>query len=531
IFSLKKPILGLCYGQQLMAHQLGGRVEKGNVREYGLAELHIKNHEKLFDGLPKRETVWMSHGDKVSQLPEGFETIGSTPDCENAAFADFSRNYFGLQFHPEVTHTTNGLEILKNFAFNVCNCRPDWTIENFLQQKVEEIKKQTGNKKVFLLASGGVDSTVALALLNKALPRESVYAMHVDTGFMRKSETREVEQALRELNFSELHVVNASEEFFEKLKGTIEPEKKREIVGQAFIEVQNKELEKLNLNPDEWLLGQGTIYPDTIETAGTKHAAKIKTHHNRVESIKQLIEEGRVIEPIAELYKDEVRELGKELGLASHLVERQPFPGPGLAIRCLCSNGKAESQQELGESARQASEKFGFNATVLPVKSVGVQGDARTYASTVLLQGRTDWKKAGECSTAITNSLSEVNRVVLSIAPEKISSIRLVKASLTRQRIALLQEADNITTGIVESHGLMARIWQFPVVMLPLEVNGHGEAIVLRPIESREAMTARFFEMPHPVLKEISENLMQLEGIGAVFYDVTHKPPATIEWE
>ncbi len=531
IFSLKKPILGLCYGHQLMAQQLKGKVEKGKVREYGLAELQIKNQDKIFQGLSQRETVWMSHGDKVSHLPEGFVIIGSTTDCENAAVADFSRNYFGLQFHPEVTHTPNGLIILKNFVFNVCKCKADWTIGGFLKKKAKEIKKQVGSRKVFLLASGGVDSTVALALLNKALPRKSIYAMHVDTGFMRKNETKEVEAALRKLDFSELHVVHAEKKFFEKLRGVIDPERKREIIGKAFVEIQNRELKKLNLKQEEWLLGQGTIYPDTIETAGTKHAAKIKTHHNRVENIKQLIEEGKVVEPIAELYKDEVRELGKELGLPSKLIGRHPFPGPGLAIRCLCSNGIEEEQQALEQKAREISKKFGFKATVLPVKSVGVQGDSRSYAGTVLLQGNIDWKKAGQCSTVLANSLREINRAVIAVSPEKIDSIKLLRATLTKERIALLREADGIATSIVEKHGLANVIWQFPVVMLPLQVNAQGEAIVLRPIESREAMTASFFEMPSAVLGEIAGKIMQLGGIGAVFFDVTHKPPATIEWE
>jgi GMP synthase (glutamine-hydrolysing) len=531
IFSLHVPLLGLCYGHQLMAQQLGGKVEKGKTREFGIAELQIKNQKKLFSGLAAKETVWMSHGDKVSRLPKGFEAIGSTADCENAAVADFSRNYFGLQFHPEVTHTTHGLGILRNFVFNVCKCSPDWTIGNFLQNKVNEIREKAGGKKVFLLASGGVDSTVALALLNKALPRERIYAMHVDTGFMRKGETAKVEAALRNLNFSQLHVVDAGNLFFEKLAGIIDPERKREIIGKTFIEVQNRELQKLNLNPDEWILGQGTIYPDTIETAGTRHAAKIKTHHNRVESILQLIAEGKVIEPIAELYKDEVRELGKQLGLPPQLIARHPFPGPALAIRCLCSNGIVEKQAELEKKVQEIAGKFNFNASVLPVKSVGVQGDSRSYASAVLLQGKSDWKKAEQCSTEITNKLREINRVVIAVAPEKIDSIKLEKAILTRERIELLQEADSIATGAIEKYGLMDAIWQFPVIMLPLQVNGKGEAIVLRPVESTEAMTARFFAMPEKALQEIAEKIMQLQGIGAVFFDVTHKPPGTIEWE
>jgi len=531
IFSLGIPVLGLCYGHQLMAHALGGKVEMGSVREYGLAKIEIWKKEPLFSGLAKKETVWMSHGDKVGALPPGFEVIASTPDCGNAAVADLGRNFFGLQFHPEVTHTPNGMKILENFVVGVCKCRQDWTIENFAQHKVDGIKKRTGNKKVFVLASGGVDSTVALALLNRALPRERIYALHVDTGFMRKNETAGVEKALRKLDFSELHVVDAGGEFFGKLKGVIDPEEKREIIGKLFIEIRDRELRKLDLNPEEWLLGQGTIYPDTIETAGTRHAAKIKTHHNRVESVKQLIEEGKVIEPLAELYKDEVRELGEQLGLPKELVWRHPFPGPGLAIRCLCSSGAEEDSGELGEKVSAIAKKFGFKASVLPIRSVGVQGDSRSYARCALLQGKLGWKKLEACSTEITNKIRGINRVAAAVEPEKIWQIKLLKKGLDRERVALLQEADAIAMQETEKHGLMREIWQFPVVLLPLAVNGGGEAVVLRPIQSKEAMTARFFPMPKKALREIAGKTMKLRGVGAVFYDVTHKPPATIEWE
>ena len=530
LFTLKKPILGLCYGQQLMAQELGGKVEKGKVKEYGLAELGVKKSDGLLKGLKGTETVWMSHGDKISELPSGFEVIGSTPDCENAAIADPSRKYFGLQFHPEVTHTPNGLKILENFVLGVCGCKQDWTIENYIEQKCAEIKKQVGKKNVFLLASGGVDSTVALALLHKALGEEKIYALHVDTGFMRKNESSAVGKELGELGFGNFHVVNAEKEFFEAVKGVVEPEKKRNIIGNKFIEVQNAELQKLELNPEEWLLGQGTIYPDTIETAGTKHAARIKTHHNRVDSIKELIEAGLVVEPISQLYKDEVRELGEELGLPAEIVWRHPFPGPGLAIRCLCSDGEAENLDLLNEKAGAIAKEFGLTARVLPVKSVGVQGDERTYAHPCMLSGETSWENLEKVSTRITNELKEINRVVKLVNPVELDSIELIKADLNRPRIAALREADAIAMQKIQEHGLMKEIWQFPTVLLPLKANG-GEAALLRPVESLEAMTARFYPMKADILEEIASEIVKLDGIGAVLFDLTHKPPATIEWE
>ncbi|MDP6670744.1 MAG: glutamine-hydrolyzing GMP synthase [archaeon] len=530
LFSLKKPILGLCYGQQLMAQELGGKVEKGKVREYGLAKLEVKKSNGLLKGLGAKETVWMSHGDKVSGLPKGFEVIGSTSDCENAAVADLSRKYFGLQFHPEVTHTPNGLKILENFVLGVCSCKQDWTIENYIEQKCAEIKKQVGEKNVFLLASGGVDSTVALALLHKALGEEKIYALHVDTGFMRKNESSAVGKELEGLGFGNFHVVNAEAEFFEAVKGVVEPEKKRKIIGEKFIEVQNAELRKLKLNPDEWLLGQGTIYPDTIETAGTKHAARIKTHHNRVDSIKELIEAGLVVEPISQLYKDEVRELGEELGLPAEIVWRHPFPGPGLAIRCLCSDGKEENLDSFNEKAGAIAKEFGLKAEVLPIKSVGVQGDERTYAHPCMLIGEASWETLEKVSTKITNEVREINRVVKLVNPPELDSIELIKADLSRPRISALREADAIAMQKIQEHGLMKEIWQFPTVLLPLKTNG-GEAALLRPVESLEAMTARFYPMKAEILEEIASEIVKLDGIGAVLFDLTHKPPATIEWE
>ncbi len=532
IFSLGIPILGLCYGHQLMAQQTGGKVEQGNVREYGLAEIEVSKENKMFEGLEEKETVWMSHGDKVGGLGKGFEVIASTPDCKNAAVANFSRNFFGFQFHPEVTHTPNGLKMLENFVKGVCGCKQDWTTKNYIAQKCGEIKKQVGKKNVFLLASGGVDSTVALALLHKALGSEKIYALHVDTGFMRKDESENVERELEKLGFGNFHVVNAGEDFFEGVKGELEPESKRKIIGEKFIEIQNRELRKLELDPEEWLLGQGTIYPDTIETAGTKHAAKIKTHHNRVDSIVELIEQGLVVEPLDQLYKDEVRELGEELGLPHEMVWRHPFPGPGLAIRCLCSDGKENSLEEIEAKAGKIAKEFDLGVKILPIKSVGVQGDARTYAHPcVLVGGESDWGVLEKASTKITNEIREINRVLKLVAPPQIESVELLAADLNRGRIELLREADAIAMEKIAEHDLMKEIWQFPTVLLPLRVNGDGESIVLRPVESMEAMTARFYPMKEAVLKEISGDVLAIEGIGSVLFDITHKPPATIEWE
>jgi len=531
IFELGKPVLGLCYGHQLMSFLLEGKVEQGQVKEFGTAQLEILKQEGLFEGLQEKETVWMSHGDSVKELPAGFEVIGKTRDCEKAAIANLDKKFFGLQFHPEVTHTPNGLKIFENFVLNICNCKKDWSIKNYIELKCREIKEQVGNKNVFLLASGGVDSTVALALLYKTLGEKRVYALHVDIGFMRQDESAWVGRQLEKLGFGNFHVINAEKEFFDCVKGLVDPEEKRKAIGQKFIDIQNRELKNLDLNPEKWLLGQGTIYPDTIETAGTKHSATIKTHHNRVDSIKKLVEAGLVVEPLNLLYKDEVRALGEELGLSEKLVWRHPFPGPGLAIRCLCSNGILEDVSDIQKRAESVAKEFGLQAEILPIKSVGVQGDARTYAHPCILIGETDWKTFEKASTRITNEIKEINRVLRLLAPDAIDSIELIKATLTRERIALLQQADAIVMRAIADAGLMRDIWQFPTVMIPLMVNGGGESIVLRPVDSMEAMTAKFYPLDEEVLKKITDEVLALNGIGAVFFDLTHKPPGTIEWE
>lgn len=546
IFKLKKPLLGLCYGHQLIAKQMGGVVKQGGTKEYGAAELIVDRKASLFKSLDSTEMVWMSHGDTVLQLPAGFRKTGWTFDCDYAAMEHRKKKMFGLQFHPEVTHTEHGMKILRNFVFGVCKAKKSWSMAGFMKDKVREIKRRVGKRNVFMLASGGVDSTVCLALLAKAIGARRIVSLHVDTGFMRKGESAEIAKAMEKLKIK-IKVLDAGKQFFGALEGAVEPEEKRKIIGKLFIDLANSEIKKMNLDPKEWLLGQGTIYPDTIETGGTQHSATIKTHHNRVESVKQLMEEGRVIEPLSQLYKDEVRELGAKLGIPDALVWRHPFPGPGLAIRVLCNgggSGKKESTEEAAalayaeEKARGIAQEFGFSAFMLPVKAVGVQGDARTYKHALALSGLPDWKKLEECSTRITNEVHAFNRVVFLVSPEGIGgdAIKAKRALLTKPRVKVLQEADDMVMRAVEKNNLAKAIWQFPVVLLPLNIAGAGkgaggEAIVLRPVESKEAMTARFYPMEPELLHKLAKEILGVKGIGAVFYDVTHKPPATIEWE
>jgi len=545
------PILGLCYGHQLLCHLLGGEVERGDRQEFGAAALSVSSSTGVLAGLQPSERVWMSHRDLVRGLPTGFETLAGTDYCPIAAMGDDKRRLYGLQFHPEVTHTESGLQIMENFV-DLCGCDRDWTMESFIEQETARLQKQCEGRKVFLLVSGGVDSTVAFLLLNQALGEDRVLGLHIDNGFMRKGETALVERLLNASGFTNLQVVDASFEFLERLAGRAEPEEKRLHIGEEFIEVRDRESARLKLDPDEWLLGQGTLYTDTIESGGTTHAEVIKTHHNRVGVIEQLLAEGKVVEPLAQLYKDEVRALGETLGVPHHLVWRHPFPGPGLAVRCLCAdagiiaaastNGAIDTDQ-LATITTRVLTGTGLEADVLPLRSVGVQGDGRTYAHPVLLRsgetaafhpgedGAATWDDLERVSTELTNSTPEINRVLFQLGPSKHLVQGLREGFLTSDRLDMLREADAIVMDALASHDLMAQVTQMPTVLVPLSSDGIAESVVLRPITTDDFMTARFDRLPTNFLAEVTEAILRIDGIEAVYYDVTHKPPGTVEWE
>ncbi len=528
IYALGVPILGICYGHQLIAKDLEGRVSRGVVKEYGHSSLH---HEKspLFQDLPNRDlTVWMSHGDTVSDVPPGFTIIGETDDCKIAAMQHLGRRLFGLQFHPEVVHTEYGTEIYRNFVFGVCGCTRDWDPRARVDQIVDEVRARAAGRKVFFLISGGVDSTVAFYCCYRALGPGRVLGLYVDTGFMREGDGEAIEHLAREAGRAAIHVADRSADFFARLDGVTNPERKREIIGDTFVTVQAEEFARLGLRDDEWLLGQGTIYPDTIESGGARHSAKIKTHHNRVERIQALIEQGRVIEPLVELYKDEVRVLGEQLGLPHEVVWRHPFPGPGLAVRCL------GAEHEAAVVRPDIALPSGVRGWIVPIRTVGVQGDERSYSQMLAVEGFADAEAAGAFARRITNEHRAINRVGL-VAYRRdgrgVEGLAIHPAALTRARIALLRAADVVVTRIVRTHGLNDAIWQFPVAMVPLGAAPGRETIVLRPVNSRDGMTADFARLPAAVVDEIAGALARLDRVDAVLYDVTNKPPATIELE
>ncbi|MCB1327609.1 MAG: glutamine-hydrolyzing GMP synthase [Spirochaetales bacterium] len=543
------PVLGICYGHQLMMLQRGGEVRNAGGQEFGPAQLEVISATGLLSGENGvRGTVWMSHGDEVVALPAGFEPLARTADCAYAAVADLERRHFGLQFHPEVRHTERGDHYLRNFL-RICGVENTWDLGDFLQDEIEKIRKQVVDRKVFFLVSGGVDSTVAFALLAKALPPDHLKGLFVDTGFMRLEEGVQVRAALREVGV-ELEIADASDRYFSALRGVYEPEEKRRIIGELFVRVQADFVKDMGLDPDEWYLGQGTIYPDTIESGATKHSHRIKTHHNRVPAIEELLARGRVVEPLRELYKDEVRRLGSLLGLPEALVMRHPFPGPGLAVRCLCAGGEPEfSPEEHALQQKLASGKIpelesvrphAMTATLLPLHSVGVQGDQRSYARSCALIGKAgdwpDWATLKEIGRRLPNRYRLLNRVLLcSGAKERELPERLearFPVDLNRERIERLRVADRIVHDFQVETGLYDAIWQFPTVLVPVGLPGSmGEAIILRPIISSDAMTAAAFEMSFGQIQGLTARLLKLDGIDLVFYDLTSKPPGTIEWE
>ncbi|GBF49011.1 GMP synthase [Leptospira ryugenii] len=532
--DLKLPVLGICYGHQLLMQKLGGSVVPSPNKEYGPATLKVDSQTQslLTKGLSRESIMWMSHGDEVESLPEGFEVLGSSADCQYAFVANEEKKWYGIQFHPEVTHSVEGEILLRNFV-SLCQVSNTWSIDLFLTEEIERLQKQIPlDQNVFLLVSGGVDSSVAYLLLAKALGKHRVKGLLVDTGFMRKNEVSDLKNHLSKMDF-DLNVWDASEEFYTKLRGKTEPEEKRKVVGDLFIKVQAEAISTFQLDPKSWVLGQGTIYPDTIESGGTKHSHKIKTHHNRVPAIQKMIEEGKVVEPISQLYKDEVRDLGRRLGLPEVWVERHPFPGPGLVVRMISS---LESPgNEILPKVESFLKSMGskHSAGILPIQSVGVQGDQRSYAHACVLNDlNLDWKAYDSVSIAITNKIKEVNRVVfmpgLATLPKEFF---YTKIELDRHTSDLLREADFLVNQHLFTAGIHREIWQMPVVLVPVGSKAKTYGIVLRPVESTEAMTANFYPMDQNILKAMTKDLHKLSEISAVFYDLTHKPPGTIEWE
>ena len=446
VFHLGVPVLGICYGLQLIADQLGGKVDASARREYGKAILEVDNAEDLLQGLDGSTTVWMSHGDALSQIPAGFEPIAHTLNAPICAIRNPAKKIFGVQFHPEVAHTPDGKKIISNFLFKVCGAKGDWTPAHFIEQSIRELRNTVGSSRVLCALSGGVDSSVLAVLLHEAVG-DQLHCIHINNGLMRKGESEDVVETFRKTFHINLTYVDATEMFLSRLGGVTDPEKKRRIIGETFIEVFETESGKLaGGNGGFEFLAQGTLYPDVIESTSFKGpSVTIKTHHN----VGGLPEEMnfRLLEPFRELFKDEVREVGRKLGLPESFIERHPFPGPGLAVRVL--------------------------------------------------------------------------------------------SEITREKLDLLREADEIFNQEIRKAALYNDIWQAFVVLLPVRsvgVMGDGRTyeytVALRAVTSVDGMTADWARIPPEVLSAVSNRIInELRGINRVVYDISSKPPATIEWE
>ncbi len=538
VYDLDVPMLGLCFGHQEIAKHYGGKVHHGG-RQWGKAKLHINGEHPLFAGMGPVEQVWMSHYDSVVELGPEFVELGYTPatgDSEphrNAAIGSDSLRRYGFQFHAEVDDTTHGDQMLGNFLFGICGCTASWSMDNFLTEEIERIREQVGERSVFLLASGGVDSTVAAVLIGRAIGSDRIHLLHIDNGLMRKNESAQVVETFRELGLSDnLHFVDASETFLAELEGATDPEKKRLIIGQTFVDVAQEKARQLGI--EKHLLGQGTIYPDTIEAGGTKRSDTIKTHHNRVPVIEEMIERGELIEPLADLYKVEVRELGAKFNVPEEALARHPFPGPGLGVRLLCSDGVPDRTgfEEIESRLVELSKASGLEMLPLPIRSVGVKADLRAYEHPVLLSGEMPWSTIIDTVSTITADVPGINRCIWNLGAEHPKDAHPVAATVTRERLDLLREADYFVMDALARHGWYDEIWQCPTVLVPLRFEDHaGELIVIRPVRSQRAMTATPVELPEEMLSELRESILGLDGVGGVALDVTSKPPGTIEWE
>ncbi len=543
---------------QLMNFVLGGKVVKKKRREDGPCQITINPSSLLFETLKQDQEVLMSHGDSVEKLAPGFKSVAQSSGII-ASIENIKKNLYGVQFHPEVDLTKNGQQILSNFILKIAKLKPTFTIQNRLKEAISLIQKRVEDKKVLVLVSGGVDSTVCTALLAKALKTEQIIAFHIDTGFMRYQESKLVKEALNKLGVK-LTVINAQKTFLESqtmigetlsatLEQTIEPQQKRQIIGDCFIKVSQAELVKLNLSVDDVFLVQGTLRPDLIESASssvTKTASVIKTHHNDTQLVRKLREEGRVIEPLAEYHKDEVRQLAKQLHLPDEIVWRQPFPGPGLAIRIICAK-KPYKTKEYNE-IKNSLQKFSSNkiqVDLLPVRTVGVQGDERTYSYLATLSSTLPpnsvefWKNLTQITQEITKYVHQVNRVAYLFGepPYKKDIDKITKTLLNKDTITQLQKADKIVNEILLRDNLIKALSQVPVILFPSSFGEKGaRSVAIRTFITNDFMTGvpatPGVELPISSLNEMVKRITaEVPGISRVVYDLTSKPPGTTEWE
>lgn len=537
IFQMGIPILGICYGMQLIANHFGGVVSANVKKEYGEADIEIDNTCLLFEGLSKTETVLMSHGDSVSKLPETFKLCASSDGVVAGIYSE-DKKIYGVQFHPEVDMTINGKTIFENFLRKICSIKEEYSLEDRLKNSIEQVQKKVGNEKVMVLVSGGVDSVVTAGILLKALNHENIYAIHVDHGLMRKNESDVVCETLRNNGLKNLIRINAQEEFFKKLYQVADPEEKRNIIGETFITVLQNEMNKLNLDMNKTFIAQGTLRPDLIESGNpdiSGHAKKIKTHHNDVEIVRKARDKGLIVETNYDWHKDEVRQIARLLGLPDEIANRQPFPGPGLGVRLLCGDGSNKINEEVNINLKKFLQENIFQGELFPIKSVGVQGDNRTYANVAVIYADrklSNWSRMYNTAKSITNRFSDINRVVYILSRhEKLENIKANSMYVENESVNLARELDYIVTNRLKDKNISQTL----AVLLPVGIS-EKYSVAIRTFITNDFMTGRpaelgkdiSFDEIYDLADEIKEKFPQIEF---VLYDITSKPPATCEWE
>ncbi|MFZ1549631.1 MAG: glutamine-hydrolyzing GMP synthase [Microgenomates group bacterium] len=535
------PVLGICLGMHLMTQALGGKLERLPTREDGQATITMDGNSPLMNGLENYQEVLLTHGVSVTKPAPDFKVTAHSEDII-AAVEHTKRKFFGVQFHPEVDLTVHGKEMIHNFLYDVAGFEGDFTIEDREEAAIKAIREQVGTSPVSLLVSGGVDSTVLAALLAKALPPEQIHAFHFDNGFMRKDESKKVKEALEKIGLN-LEVIDASNDFYNAIGNSIDPEFKRKTIGDVFLTKARQLMIDRGFNSDEVFFAQGTLRPDLIESASSAASSKadgIKTHHNDSPLAREFRAAGRLVEPLQELHKDEVRELGAKLGLPTEIVWRQPFPGPGLAIRIIGSDHVYGVPNPHTLNQLRLFTTSDIQATLLPVKTVGVQGDERSYKHTVALSGDQNWEELKKLALAIPRKVHDVNRVLYVFGDklQKEAETGLTKTHLEPDTIRQLQEADEIVNQTLLKYDLVRKLSQVPVILHPTDFGEEGKrTIVIRTFITNDFMTGVAAipgteYMPLEALKEMVDRIMaEVPGIARVAYDLTSKPPGTTEHE